>query len=98
LAHPKCNNSKRDYLAAEKHLENWTVRNDRHLITLNDFFNDSGIIHDLNSSTQITCWAYEQAENAKAHVWVQNNETREIGSYWKYLFTNGSEQLPRAAE
>jgi len=52
----------------------------------------------MESSRQITCWAYEQAENAKAHVWVLNDETREIGSYWKYLFTNGSEQLPRAAE
>ncbi len=98
LAHPKCNNSKRDYLAAEQHLENWFKRNDLHFSALRQCFDEKNLIHDLNSSTQITCWAYEQAENAKAHVWVLNDETREIGSYWKYLFTNGSEQLPRAAE
>jgi 5-methylcytosine-specific restriction endonuclease McrA len=98
LAHPSCNRHKRDYLAAEHHLEHWLNRNNEYFKDLKHFFDKKGIIHDLSASKQITCWAYEQAANAKAHVWVLRDETREIGSYWRALFPGGYTDLPRAAE
>jgi len=85
LAGSCCNRKKSDYLAAESHLENWFERNNLHLKSMEEFFNDKSVIHNLNSSNQITCWAYEQAENAKAHVWVQSDEVRLIGTYWRNL-------------
>ena len=98
LAHPKCNNAKRDYLAAENHLDRWFQRNDQRYDALLQFFGDKGIIHDLSSSNQVTRWAYEQATHANAHVWVQGNETRPIGTYWRNLFGYQAMDLPRAAD
>jgi len=89
LAHPRCNNAKRDYLAAESHLGNWFERNNKHFDDMKGFFGDQGIINDLSSSNQVTRWAYEQAENAGAHVWVMGKETRKIGKgyfNWRNLF------------
>ncbi len=98
LAHPSCNRHKRDYLAAENHLGNWFERNNKHYDDMKEFFGDQGIINDLSSSNQVTRWAYEQAENAGAHVWVMGGETREIGSYWRSLFRQSAEDVSMAAE
>ena len=85
LAHSGCNNSKRDYLAAENHLGDWFERNEREYDALLQFFDERGIIHDISASKQIACWAYEQASHANAHVWVLGKETRLIGTYWRNL-------------
>jgi len=101
LAHPKCNNAKRDYLAAENHLGNWFERNNRHFDDMKWFFGDQGIINDLSSSNQVTRWAYEQAENASAHVWVMSGETQPIGqSYinWRSFFEQDHFGLEEAAD
>jgi len=92
------NNNKRDYLASENHLENWFKRNDLHCKSLEEFFNGKLIFHNLDSSNQITCWAYEQAENAKAHVWVLGDEVRPIGTYWRNLCTQESVMAEMAAD
>jgi hypothetical protein len=49
------------------------------------FFDEKGIIRDISASKQITCWAYEQASNSQAHVWVLGKETRPVGTYWRNL-------------
>ncbi len=101
LAHSSCNNSKRDYLAAENHLENWFERNDRYYDDLTQFFNEKGIIHDWPASKQITCWAYEQAASASGHVWVLGKETQPIGqSYidWRNLCGRGAVAISLAAD
>jgi hypothetical protein len=98
LAHSACNNSKRDYLAAENHLENWFERNDRYYDDLTQFFNEKGIIHDWPASKQITCWAYEQASHSQAHVWVHGKETRPIGTYWRNLFGHEAVGVSMAAD
>ncbi|MFV2082166.1 MAG: hypothetical protein ACC669_09890, partial [bacterium] len=86
LTDSNCNRKKRDYLAAESHLENWFNRNQQRQKALEEFFDENSVFHNLESSKQITCWAYEQAENAKAHVWVLNDNVRPIGTYWRNLF------------
>jgi len=98
LAHPSCNRHKRDYLAAEHHLEGWVERNNKYFDDLNGFFNDKGIIHDLPSSNQVTRWAYQQAASAQAHVWVLGDETRKIGSYWKSFIDQEHFGLEEAAD
>jgi 5-methylcytosine-specific restriction endonuclease McrA len=85
LADSVCNRKKSDYLAAESHLDNWFERNNLHLKSMQDYFDDNSIYHNLNSSNQITCWAYEQAENAKAHVWVLDDKVHPISTYWRNL-------------
>lgn len=98
LAHPKCNNAKRDYLAAENHLGSWFERNNKYYDDLKGFFSGEGIIHDLSSSNQVTRWAYEQASNSQSHVWIQGKEIRPIGTYWRNLFGYQAMDLPRAAD
>jgi len=98
LTDSTCNSKKRSFLAAEHHLQNWMERNNRHNKDLQQGFDENRIFHDLNSSTQITCWAYEQAENAKAHVWVLGDETRPIGTYWRNLCWQESVEVMKAAE
>ena len=85
LTDSDCNRKKRDYLAAENHLESWFRRNDLHLKALEEFFDDRSVHYNLDSSRQVTCWAYEQAENAKAHVWVLGDKVQPIGTYWRNL-------------
>lgn len=101
LAHPSCNRHKRDYLAAENHLGNWFERNNKHFDDMKGFFGDQGINNDLSSSNQVTRWAYEQAENASAHVWVMGKETQPIGqSYinWRNLCGRGAVDISLAAD
>ncbi len=98
LAHPSCNRHKRDYLAAENHLQNWFERNDRFHTDLSQFFREKSINHDLSSSSQITCWAYEQAADANASVWILGNRTREIGTYWRNLCGHAAVDVPVAAD
>lgn len=98
LAHPDCNRSKRDYLAAENHLHNWVERNDRRQRDLAQFFDEKGILNSLSSSMQITCWAYEQAASSGAQVWVSGEETRPLGGYWEGLLRHRSDVTSMAAE
>jgi 5-methylcytosine-specific restriction endonuclease McrA len=87
LAHTECNRQKRDYLAAENHLEHWLHRNVDRSGQLSRFYEEKGILNNLGTSTRITRWAYEIAELSRANVWVKNNEIRPISSYWRNLFS-----------
>jgi len=98
LAHPSCNRHKRDYLAAENHLRNWVERNDRFSGALSQFFQEKGVLSNLSSSIQVTCWAYEQAANSGAHVWVAGDETRPLGGYWRTQFRKDIAGAMLAAE
>ena len=47
---------------------------------------------------QITCWAYEQAANSEAHVWVAGDETKPLDEYWRSVFRKDIEDAMQAAE
>jgi 5-methylcytosine-specific restriction endonuclease McrA len=73
LAHRSCNNAKRDMLAAHRHIERWL---DRNISLPRDFarrMQQSGFFTDLNTSTSIAKWAYQQGIENGAHGWVKNN-------------------------
>ncbi len=70
LAHPGCNSSKSDLLAAENHLERWTERTRTWRSELVAGFDRLRVLHDWPKSRQIAHWAYGQAHEEGRQVWV----------------------------
>ena len=57
-AHPKCNNSKRDFLAAAEHVEHWMERIREHDSDLAGLARDCGWPRDLQRSTSVARAVY----------------------------------------
>lgn len=74
LAHPTCNRRKRDFLAAERHLERWGERNEQQGRVLAAAFAAAGLHHHLETSKKVTWWAYEQAAAAGASLWIEQEK------------------------
>lgn len=55
LAHPACNNSKSDYLAAERHLQSWFQRNLNRSAELGELLRDAGLPSDDSQSSSSLC-------------------------------------------
>ncbi len=85
LAHDKCNNAKSDRLGAVEHLERWCRRNGDHGVQLGRGFDGRGLVHDLGVSRSVTRWAYEQAEAAGGHMWVEGKRLVPLASGWREL-------------
>jgi hypothetical protein len=83
LAHATCNRSKRDFLAASCHLENWHKRNHFHGKALGQEFDTRGILHNLDATEKIAVWAYSQAEIAGANLWFQRDDVLPIAPTWR---------------
>jgi len=86
LAHKGCNGSKSDYLASPHHLEHWMERNSLHEAALKKEFALLAIEHDLNSSYQITHWAYEQTESSGGLVWAEKKSLQPLDTSWRPFF------------
>jgi 5-methylcytosine-specific restriction endonuclease McrA len=54
LAHTECNRHKRDYLAAENHLERWLHRNVDWADQLSSFYEEKRLLNNLDASIRIT--------------------------------------------
>lgn len=85
LAHPSCNNNKRDFLPDVPHLERWIERNKSRDAYLRETFDRANLLHDLNASIHITRWAYEQAELSGASVWSAKDVVRPLTPVWKTI-------------
>ena len=85
LAHPRCNSSKSDYLAAEQHLQSWSERNHTHSHELAERLRDAGLPSDSSASLRITEWAYEQVERANGQVWLNDAVFQHLGAGWREL-------------
>jgi 5-methylcytosine-specific restriction endonuclease McrA len=88
LAHSVCNRSKRDFLAAPCHLENWQKRNQFHGQALAQEFDACGILHNQDATEKITYWAYSQAETAGSNLWVSKDDVMPIDDSWRLPFMN----------
>jgi 5-methylcytosine-specific restriction endonuclease McrA len=86
LAHDKCNNAKSDFLAAEKHLEAWLLRNNSHQAELQERLAVAGLACDATASVQIAKWVYQQIEKANGQVWVHEKVLRHLDPDWARLF------------
>ena len=83
LAHPQCNNGKRDFLADLRHLQRWGDRNHDAGMTLASGFDSAGLPHDLARSFAIARWAYAQGEVTGAHTWLAGDEFLKLDDRWK---------------
>lgn len=71
LAHSRCNNAKRDHLAAEQHKENWfeqnIIQNEKTITTeLANYF-----VCEFTRSEAITTWAYQLAAQNRTQLWLK---------------------------
>jgi hypothetical protein len=88
LAHPACNRSKADYLAALDHLGRWLERNRVVGDELVNRFDKVGAVHDLNASVRIAEWAYGQEAHIGGRVWSHGKELVSLSSTWPDLFSS----------
>jgi hypothetical protein len=86
LVHASCNQSKRDMLAAPAHLERWVARTDAHGDELREIFEAARFVFDADASMSIAEWSYQNAEHARALVWVRGTETCRLSSDWRRAF------------
>lgn len=73
LAHPACNRSKSDTLAALPHLERWLERLQRHSDALAEIGADSGFVFDAQTTQRVGSWAYANAVASGAQAWMAAN-------------------------
>lgn len=88
LAHARCNNHKRDRLAAVGHLERWVRRNEDHGDELRTRFDEKRLIHDEEASIRVVRWAYELAESAGSLVWVRADEMAPLSGDWRRVMAS----------
>lgn len=82
LAHPSCNRSKSDTLAAKSHLENWREYTSRHENDLAEIGILTGRSANLQSSLAVTRWCYGNGYASRAQAWVKAGVYAAIdGSY-----------------
>ena len=87
LAHSSCNQDKRDMLAATGHLERWVERNDSESVTLGQVFKAARFPFDADASLSVAEWAYENAERARALVWIRcRAQTARLTAEWRECF------------
>ncbi len=83
LAHEDCNGAKREALAGIEHLERWSRRSADHGPALGSAFDEVGIAHDAIASHRVTTWAYANAEQSSAQLWVRAKEFVQIDRGWR---------------
>ena len=83
FAHKACNNAKRDHLAAPVHIERWRTQNLDYGHRLARSFDEAGLLNDLERSTLIARWAYQQGQASAAQLWVRDNEFEDCDYRWK---------------
>jgi phage-related minor tail protein len=70
LAHPACNRSKSDTLAAKSHLERWLER----LMTRSDELSEigalAGMANDKITANRVAAWGYAAAQNTGGRAWL----------------------------
>ena len=73
LAHPSCNRSKSDTLAALPHLERWLQRNLKHADNLKEIGSGAGFVTDAGVARQVGSWAYANAVASESQAWLATN-------------------------
>lgn len=74
LAHPACNRSKADTLAALEHVENWRAYIDRYDDDLREIAHNVGRPADLVGSLAVARWGYGNALSGGAQAWVRSSQ------------------------
>lgn len=93
LAHTSCNGRKRDFLAHPVHLERWQASHIERGDELSQRFDEHRLPHDLDRVRAIIWWAYEQGEQAGAHVWLREKDLERLRPGWRALINEGAPVL-----
>ncbi|MEI6601437.1 MAG: HNH endonuclease [Comamonadaceae bacterium] len=78
LAHPSCNRSKSDTLAALPHLERWLEYITKNDDALQEIGEASGRVSDRKSCISVARWGYANALNSGAQAWIHTKAYQEI--------------------
>ena len=86
LAHPTCNRSKSDTLAAGPHLERWLERIDRHANAISDIAMTVGMLADAQVSRKIAAWGYAAAIARGGSGWLAPGRYEAIDPHYGVYF------------
>jgi 5-methylcytosine-specific restriction endonuclease McrA len=86
LAHPACNRSKSDMLAAKRHLVRWLARLTESADDLSEIGFRAGMIVDAAVSRSVASWGCSSAATSGAQAWVSPNSFEAIDSKYINLF------------
>lgn len=86
LAHPSCNRSKSDTLAALPHLERWLARMHVKADALAEIGEAAGFQSDQLVMWQVGSWAYTSAMSGGGRAWLQANAYTLIDSAYATCF------------
>lgn len=86
LAHPNCNRSKSDTLAAKPHLERWLER----LVTRTDELTEIGAIAgmatDGSTAHKVAMWGYKTASSTGGRAWISATSYEPVSIDYLSLF------------
>src|SRR5512140_1315534 len=86
LAHPGCNRSKSDTLAARPHLERWLERMGKSGDMLTEVGIAAGIVADGATSRQVAQWGYANSCASGGHAWVHPDLYEAVDEWYLTLF------------
>lgn len=78
LAHPTCNRSKSDMLAAKKHLSKWLQRLQRRADDLTELGVQAGLVADAAVCRRVASWGYTTGFASGGAAWVAPNSFEPI--------------------
>jgi 5-methylcytosine-specific restriction endonuclease McrA len=87
LAHPKCNRSKSDSLAAKPYLERWLERLSTRGSVLAEIGSEAGIVSSSRTAGNVANWAYRNACQASGRAWLAPGEYETVRDDYLALFS-----------
>jgi len=87
LAHPSCNRSKSDTLAAKSHLHRWLEFVQTNADDLSQIGYDAGIMADEASMDSVARWGYANAVAGGGQGWVKPNQYEPIDDIYLKAWT-----------
>jgi len=73
LTHSDCNLQKREFLAGRPHLDRWLERNAQRGVAIGEQLQKLGFLAEPEVTTMVARWAYHQARDSGAKVWLTKN-------------------------
>ena len=71
LAHPSCNRSKSNTLAARPHLQRWLDQMTRHDDALHEIGEAAGLSAEIDASKSVARWGYSNAASSGGQAWIR---------------------------
>lgn len=86
LAHPACNRSKSDALAAKPHLERWVVYMQANADSLAEIGTRAGVLSDADASKAVAIWGYGNGLSGGSSAWVKSRIFEPIDASYMECF------------